>query len=407
MSATPAVGDLATWRSLVETESRRAFVDQVSSSLGTDGTPDPCQISSWRKSHDGDTVRAAIDLVRGRRSAAPKFRVPEPVVDRSGAEQASAWPVAAWKAARFAGLTSPVTDLCCGAGSDACEFARAGIAVRGIDLDPVRAWMCAVNAGCDTVVGDVADEPTAGLLVHLDPSRRDEPGSGGGRGQRHHALDALRPSFETVCTLTDAASGAGVKLAPGIDPDPLLTHDPSSLVSYVSLGGRMREGVWWRGALAGADAPVEAVVLNDRGEAAFVSGTPASPDVRARIGGVIYTVDPAIERARLLGVLAATTGLSVVHPALGLLTGDGPPVAHGASTAFVVDDVLPWRRDRVRSLLKARGAGIVEVKTRGKACDPDVEQRFLRGPGSDPYTVFVFRFDEAVRAIIARRVRNA
>jgi len=43
------------------------------------------------------------------------------------------------------------------------------------------------------------------------------------------------------------------------------------------------------------------------------------------------------------------------------------------------------------------------VRTRGGACDPDAWQRALRGPGDDPWTVFVLRMGDERRAYAVRR----
>ena len=56
------------------------------------------------------------------------------------------------------------------------------------------------------------------------------------------------------------------------------------------------------------------------------------------------------------------------------------------------------------TLRRCRDAGMVEVKTRGKAVDPDRVQSDLRGDGDTTYTVFILRFDRQVRALVTRRV---
>ena len=93
------------------------------------------------------------------------------------------------------------------------------------------------------------------------------------------------------------------------------------------------------------------------------------------------------------------------HPRVGLLASD-TLVESPWLTAFEVLDDMPWHERRVKDALDGLGVGIVEVKTRGKAVDPDVVQKSLRGTGEAKLTVFVLRFDRAIRAIIARRVRE-
>ena len=74
------------------------------------------------------------------------------------------------------------------------------------------------------------------------------------------------------------------------------------------------------------------------------------------------------------------------------------------TTAFEMIETLTRRPKKVSQWLKANDGGLVEVKTRGKACDPDQEQRRLRNDGATTYTVFVLRFDTKVQALVTKRL---
>ena len=93
----------------------------------------------------------------------------------------------------------------------------------------------------------------------------------------------------------------------------------------------------------------------------------------------------------------------MLHPRVGLLTSDAR-IESPWLTGFEVIESMPWNESRVKAALDALGAGIVEVKTRGKVVNPDVVQMALRGVGDRTLTVFVLRFEKTVRAIIARRL---
>jgi hypothetical protein len=101
-------------------------------------------------------------------------------------------------------------------------------------------------------------------------------------------------------------------------------------------------------------------------------------------------------------MLAASHGLVEIHPGLGLLGGDAK-VQTPWLRGFEVLDVLPWREGKVRQTLRAMDAGIVEVKTRGRAVDPDHTQQSLRGRGHRPLTVFVLRLGKVVKAVVTCR----
>ncbi|MFM8640381.1 MAG: THUMP-like domain-containing protein, partial [Planctomycetota bacterium] len=104
--------------------------------------------------------------------------------------------------------------------------------------------------------------------------------------------------------------------------------------------------------------------------------------------------------------VADALGAAEAAPGLGILTGERPPAGPMAAwtEAFEVVEELPARERTLAAWLAARGAGIVTVRTRGGACDPDAWQRALRGPGSDPWTVFVLRLGSDRLAYAVRRV---
>jgi hypothetical protein len=72
-------------------------------------------------------------------------------------------------------------------------------------------------------------------------------------------------------------------------------------------------------------------------------------------------------------------------------------------TAFGVLAHMPWIEKNVRAWLKEHDGGIVEVKTRGRAVDPDLVQKHLRGTGGQAYTVFVLRLGRAIEAFVTSR----
>ena len=174
--------------------------------------------------------------------------------------------------------------------------------------------------------------------------------------------------------------------------------------------GALNQAVWWCGGLHDGDAR-RATAINARGNVVFTFGARQPRDAAGvegehAVGAYVWTVDPAVERAGLLGDVAHLAGAPSVFPGVGLLTSSDAGVgeASRALAGFKVIEELAWRRERVRDAVRSLGGGLVEVKTRGKACDPDVEQAQLRGVGSRSLVVFVLRFGVGVRAIIAERV---
>ncbi|MEL7088679.1 MAG: hypothetical protein AAGL98_09610, partial [Planctomycetota bacterium] len=358
----------------------------------------------------------ALELIKARRKATVKFpgRAETLIADAAGVEQASSLAVARHKAGRFrdAGF-SQITDVCCGIGGDAMGLSAAGLSVAAVDLDPVRAWMAGLNAGCTMRVADAAELLTQTLpgiagvtAMHVDPARRTDAG-------RVFRLNDYQPGPATLLQLLDRFPDAGIKLSPAVNLDELEAFIPTFRndqggggreLEFISEAGRLVQAVLWTGRLARPDTPRSAtLIVGERSRT--VAGVPSEPGFSLP-QRYLFTVDAAAERAGLLH----TFGLPAIHPRLGLLTSDLPdPHTNPWLTGFELLAELPWHSHepkKVRDWLHAHDAGIVEVKTRGKAVDPDHAQRQLRGPGVTPYTVFVLRFDQRLAALITRRLPN-
>jgi len=362
----------------------------------------PSDVQRLRKRWGAEEVAIALDLAAARHKLERKWPGDDLVGDVAGAEMASSARAARWKAGRFAGRGLPIIDLCSGIGCDARALAEVGD-TAAVDLDPIRAWMTGRNSGAAARVADIAAVDVFGALVHIDPSRRS--GTDGRRTWRYEDLEPPPDVFEPVCA---RAEGAAIKLGPGVDPDAL----PEGELVFISeaepaasgyAARRLTQAVLFSGQLR-RDEPRRAVLLASDGVASELAGEPGTPrrGPMPEPGGWVFAIDPAIERAGLIGLLAEQTGLGCPHPRAGLLSGpalvDDPWL-----TAFEVIGRLPWDLRAVAGRLGDLGAGVVEVKVRGVREDPDRLQARLRGDGDDLFMVFVTRFGDAVETLITRR----
>ena len=394
------------------------------------------QIARLRKRYATDEVAAALDLLAARRKAAAKF--PDDagrlIADPAGVEQATSRRVADHKAAQFrsAGITN-VLDLGCGIGGDAMGFTAGGLEVLAVDRDPTRAAMAGHNARCafrvadaaafekpnaDPAVGSVGDAHAGNpltLALHLDPARRTDAG-------RIYCLADHEPPPEVIRQLQRRYGNLAIKLSPAVDLAELAdTYDlADTRLEFISDAGQLVQSLLWTHRLAALPThdtpeahvhpgrpPRTATLLTDDGTHQL-HGIP-SPLPLARAMRYLFTVDAAAERAGLMHSL----DLPALHPQLGLLTGDDlAPLAEADPrqpwlTGFELLADLPWHHERPRQVidwLTAHDAGLIEVKTRGKAVDPDRVQLQLRGRGSHPFTVFILRFDQPLRALVTRRL---
>jgi hypothetical protein len=363
-------------------------------------------IAALRKKWPTELVAAAIELVTARRKAADKFAIAwRMVADVAGVEQATSDDIAQHKAKRFAELGRPVVDLCCGIGGDAMALALVGD-VTMVDVDPARVWMADWNvrglleeretrgfadssAGlARAVVADVTKLELRDRPFHIDPARR-------AGGKRLLKFEDCQPGPGFLRGLIARCPDGAVKLSPAID----FAELPPGEVEVINRNGRLVQAVLWTGRLSRGNDLRTATRFPEN---ISLSGKPRDMTM-GRPAKYLLAVDPAVERAGLMGLLSQQLGAPVIHPALGLLTSE-EPIDSPWVTAFEVVEQMPWRERKVQQWLRANGGGIVEVKTRGKAVDPDVVQTNLRGEGNRPFTLFVLRYGVAVTAWITRRL---
>lgn len=357
----------------------------------------PATVQRLRRLGDADLVAAAIELVLARRRAVEKFPdVPSLLADVAAVEQATSADVARHKARRFAAAgIDCVVDLCCGMGGDAMGLGQMADVLL-VDSNPARTWMARWNMGqvggrvAGAAVADVAGLPLRGRAFHIDPDRRH-------RGRRLH-FDSCRPGPALLRRLVDSGAPGAVKLSPAVDFSEL----PPGEVEIIERGGHLVQAVLWTGSLASGRRSATRV---DGDRCIQFAGAPDQTVPVAAPGRLVLAVEAAIERAGLLGAFCAETGLAAVHPALGLLTANAAEKSPWYRR-FELLEVLPWRPKKVGQWLDAHDGGIVEVKTRGQACEPDQVQQQLRGQGSQRFTVFVLRRDRRVQAWITRRIEG-
>lgn len=346
-----------------------------------------------RRSHDVELVAAAVTQNHLRGLAATKLGddAARMYFTHDALEQATRGRVAAHRARRLvASGVEAVVDLGCGIGSDLLALAAAGLRVRGVELDPVRAAVARANLAALGLPGTVETgdatlvEPHADEVVFLDPARR------GARG-RVLDPDQMSPPWDVVTRHLQGR--AVVKAMPGL-PHRLVPPDVEA--EWVSDDGDLVEACLWGPGLAQAPRRATALPagaeLTGRGEPGHVGDA----------GGWLHEPDDAVIRAGLVGELAERMGGHLLDERIAYVTTDAASPDPLARSFRVVAE-LPFREKQLRAALVERDVGTLTVKKRGVDVVPEQLVKRLRLTGSVTATIVLARIDAGARAFLVER----
>lgn len=307
----------------------------------------------------------------------------------AGYEQATRAAVADHHAARFkdAGLTS-VADLGCGLGADSLAFARAGLAVTSVELDPITASLTAHNlspypASC-VLVGDVEQiidlknlttargEPVEALW--LDPARREV--HSGKTTSRIFDPEAFSPPFSFLEKLAATGIPMGVKLGPALPHEAI----PAGVeAEWVSHGGSVVEVVLWFNGLARPGIVRSATVLRADATIRHILGQISSPmpaseqdtpvDI-TELGAYLIEPDGAVVRSHLVTDFAEIIGATLIDENIAYLTSNSP-TANPLGRTYRVLGTLPLNEKKLRRWVKEEGITALTIKKRGVDIAPE------------------------------------
>jgi len=347
---------------------------------------------------------------------------------RDGLEQATRRSVADHRARsllhRGAGEVRTVADLCCGLGGDLVALARAGLAVTGVDSDPValaaaRANLDALSLRADLVRADVTEVDLEGFdAVVTDPARRS------GRG-RETSPSSFSPDWSWVHRLLTRPDARVC-----VTTTPALPHRmvPGGCeAEWVGEGGDVLEAALWAGALASGvrrrATLLGATTLGGDGLGAHGTVTVTDADLPAdpppvrdpQPGDVLVEPHGAVVRAGLVAVVAARVDGALPAPGIAYVLARPDPSADAVAgavgrlgVAFAVEEVLPMRDRPVRERLAELGVGRLEILKRGVDVRPEAMRLRLIGArpsGTASATLVLTRTSTGAAALLVSRVR--
>lgn len=387
------VKDLAAFFSLLTPEGR-ALLDAV---RDTDPAGELAVATRLRREHPAELVSAALGQARLRQRAVAKFGAADAgrmFFTPNGVEQSTRASVAAYRADRMKELgVGSVADLCCGIGGDAIALARAGIRVLAVDRDPVTAAAARENAEALGLTGlvevreaDVTEVDVAGYdAVFVDPARR------GGRG-RIFDPEAYSPPLSWAVETARKAPRAALKIAPGIPHEAIPAEAEAE---WISDGGDVKEAVLWFGTEPGA---VRATLLP--GPRSLLSRRLPDPGVRP-VGRYLYEPDGAAIRAHLVAEVAQQLDGGLIDATIAYVTADElRPTPY--ATAYEITDQLPFNVKKLKALLREREVGILTVKKRGSAVEPEELRKKVKPQGPNAATVFLTRVAGSPTMLVGR-----
>ncbi len=329
------------------------------------------------------------------------------ILTPDGLEQATRGVVADRHSATFtaAGVYS-VYDAGCGIASDSMAFAAAGLGVDAVDLDPLRVAIAQHNLQrfpqARARVADIlTDSPGELDGFWADPARRV-----GGRRIKNPA-DWL-PSLPAVLDLVARHSPtlAGIKVAPGVSYSDL---PDNAGVEWTSVDGDLLEATLWMG--AGVTPGRKATVIRSGKASSYTLDLdPTSPPdfadalaSEAELGRYLLEPDPAVIRAGAIAQLCREGGYQPVSPGIAYLSADAAGEGEWFE-AFDVVDILPAQVKALRTEMRRRGIGRLEIKKRGSDIDPARLRRELRLAGSEGAVLIMTPIAGRHRAVLAQRV---
>ncbi|MFE3407265.1 methyltransferase domain-containing protein [Streptomyces mirabilis] len=360
----------------------RALLDEV---RGTEPAQELAVATRLRRDHPADLVSAALGQARLRQRAAAKFGAEDAermYFTPNGVEQSTRTTVATHRARRLRSLgVRSVADLCSGIGGDAIALARAGIRVLAVDRDPLTVAVARANAEAlglaDLIEVREADVTEVGTeaydAVFVDPARR------GGRG-RIFDPEAYSPPLSWAVATALKAPLAALKIAPGIPHEAVPAEAEAE---WISDAGDVKEAVLWFGTEPGL---VRATLLPGPRELRG-RGLP-DPAVR-EVGRYLYEPDGAVIRAHLVAEVAEEVDGGLVDETIAYITADElRPTSYAA--AYEITDRLPFNVKKLKALLRERGVGVLTVKKRGSAVEPEELRKKALPKQHGPHSATVF-----------------
>ncbi len=400
METLPSSENLDEFRWLVSDEAKR----WLEIAMQSESDPKSLLATTVQLRRDLGASRTHLLIAQSqlRRRARVKFsRADQMYFTRQLLEQATDEQLAGYKAGRFPENQS-VADLCCGIGGDLLALAHRCQATA-VDRDDVAALLAETNCEAlgrpidSTQIKDAAAADLADYVAwHMDPDRRPHR-------RRTTDLKLYEPDLEAMRQMLQANPSGAIKMAPATRvPD---DWREQAELEWLGSRGECRQQMAWFNELASHPGQRAATVFpNGTSAACTVRGNPGGEvPPGERVGRYVFEPHAAVLAADLTAVVAEKYGVSAISPAIPYLTKDEIIDAPEIS-GFEVLETLPFSLRRVRTLLRQRQIGKLEIKKRGVRLRPEQLRAEMTLRGDQSATLILLPQKKKVLAILCRRL---
>lgn len=330
-----------------------------------------------------------------------------------GISQATRPEVARYRANFIAnkfGANAHVLDLTCGLGFDSREFARAGLRVTSIEIDPEVAEYAKHNLehlGVEVHCADANEFviPNDVDVVFVDPARRDPNAAKDSAGNTKRIFNPSQwsPSWDKINEIA-TSHPVIAKVAPGIDKSDLEDWD----ARWISSDGDLVECF-----LSSSGTGMRAAVLIDSKNDLNIEVMGDTATHTAPLGNYLVVPDPALIRASALDAVAQVCNGGLVNEHIAWLTSNDVDAVSelakqspGLASVLKIESHFKFSEKHLVANLKDVTASGVTIMTRGMQLDVEAIRKLAvkaTTTGGQELVVAIYRDDAGPQAFICRR----
>ena len=335
------------------------------------------------------------------------------LLTEDGISQATRPAVAKYRAEFIAnkfGANAHVLDLTCGLGFDAREFARHGLRVTAVEIDPVISEYARHNLlefGIEVHCADATefDIPDDVDVIFIDPARRDPNAAKDSTGNTKRIFNPSQwsPSWESINQIAKSHPVVA-KVAPGIDKSDLPEWD----ARWVSSDGDLVECF-----ISSSGNGIRAAVLIDTNSSQSIEVIGDTATASSPLGNFLIIPDPALIRASALDAVAQLCNGGLVNEHIAWLTSSDTEAVlklskQTPSLASILRVEYSFKFSDKQLVLNLKGveqAGVT-VMTRGMQLDVEAIRKSAvkaSNSGSQELVIAIYRDDSGPQALLCRR----